>query len=44
MSAEWRDSLLEVKLTDLLAEQSTNADSRETAESNAHPDDGSRTS
>lgn len=43
-AAESRDSLLEVKLTDLLAEQqSISTDSRETVESNTHPDNGSRT-
>lgn len=44
VSAESRDPLLEVKLTDLLAEQQAmSSDSREMVESNTHPDDGSRT-
>lgn len=41
VAAERRDSLLELKLTDLLAEQQLmSTESRETVESNTHPDDG----
>lgn len=44
VSAEAADSLLDLKLTDLLAEQqSISADSKETVESHTDPDEGPRT-
>lgn len=44
VSAEAADSLLDLKLTDLLAEQqSISADSKETVGSHTDPDEGQRT-